>query len=156
MDRDCGFTKADILDPDGKTTFFCHHFARGCCNLGAGGVDGGACDMAGIAGAECSFLHRIPTELDVPRIDNLKDCFGRDRHRQHRDDMGGVGLRGCACGSGDHAAQARLTRTASRCMWADSACLRTLRSCCGTNLASGARPRCAGSVSCRYSRAAAH
>ena len=60
-------------------------------------------------GAECSFLHRIPTEKDVPRystiikfhhcmqpytvnrIDNLKDCFGRDRFRSHRDDMGGVG-----------------------------------------------------------------
>lgn len=75
MERDCGFTKGDLLDPEGKTTFFCSHFARGCCNLGA----------------ECSFYHRIPTELDVPKIDNMKDCFGRDRFRSHRDDMGGVG-----------------------------------------------------------------
>ena len=52
METDCGFTKADLLDPNAKNTYFCLHFARGCCNLGA----------------ECTFFHRIPTQDDLRRF----------------------------------------------------------------------------------------
>ncbi|KAJ3415609.1 Pre-mRNA-splicing factor [Chytridiales sp. JEL 0842] len=65
--RDCGYTRAT------KSSFFCVHFARGCC---AKGVD-------------CNFWHRIPLETD--KIPMAQDIFGRDRFRDERDDMGGVG-----------------------------------------------------------------
>jgi hypothetical protein len=37
----------------------------------------------------CSYLHRLPTIHDMfsPNV----DCFGRDKHADYRDDMGGVG-----------------------------------------------------------------
>lgn len=54
---------------------FCIHYARGCCSQGS----------------ECSFLHRIPIPSDESRIDRTRDCFGRERHRLDRDDMGGTG-----------------------------------------------------------------
>ncbi|KAJ3121769.1 Pre-mRNA-splicing factor [Physocladia obscura] len=47
-----------------KSSSFCIHFARG-------------------------FWHRIP--LAVDRVPMAQDVFGRDRHRDERDDMGGVG-----------------------------------------------------------------
>ena len=64
-----GWTQAD------KTpgSFFCLHFARGVCTKGH----------------ECQYLHRLPGVFDIfnPNI----DCFGRDKHSDYRDDMGGVG-----------------------------------------------------------------
>jgi hypothetical protein len=55
--------------------FFCLHFARGMC----------------AKGKDCQFFHRIPTPEDDRRCDELFDCFGRQRHNKHRDDMSGVG-----------------------------------------------------------------
>jgi hypothetical protein len=67
--HDSGWTTAD------KTpgSFFCLWFARGLCPKGH----------------ECEYLHRLPTIFDVfnPNV----DCFGRDKHSDYRDDMGGVG-----------------------------------------------------------------
>ena len=55
--------------------FFCLHFARGMC----------------AKGKDCYYYHRIPTPEDDARCDELFDCFGRQRHNKHRDDMSGVG-----------------------------------------------------------------
>lgn len=67
--NDSGWTAAD------KTpgSYFCLFFARGLCPKGH----------------ECQYLHRLPGIFDVfnPNI----DCFGRDKHSDYRDDMGGVG-----------------------------------------------------------------
>lgn len=67
--KDSGWTAAD------KTpgSYFCLFFARGLCPKGH----------------ECQYLHRLPTVFDVfnPNV----DCFGRDKHSDYRDDMGGVG-----------------------------------------------------------------
>eukprot|EP00960_Hanusia_phi_P051402 760786-Hanusia_phi.AAC.4 len=71
--RDAGRTKAD--DRFGDSAYCCIFFARGCCALGA----------------ECTFLHRIPTPQDDKRLDMLHDIFGRDRHASDRDDMRGTG-----------------------------------------------------------------
>lgn len=64
-----GWTQAD------KTpgSYFCLFFARGICPKGH----------------ECQYLHRLPGIYDIynPNI----DCFGRDKHADYRDDMGGVG-----------------------------------------------------------------
>ncbi|KAF8428688.1 pre-mRNA splicing factor CWC2 [Tirmania nivea] len=67
--RDSGYTRADRV----PGSFFCLFFARGLCPRGH----------------ECEYLHRLPTVLDLfnPNI----DCFGRDKHSDYRDDMGGVG-----------------------------------------------------------------
>ncbi|KAI8615138.1 hypothetical protein BC830DRAFT_323661 [Chytriomyces sp. MP71] len=65
--NDCGYTRAS------KSSSFCIHFARGVC----------------AKGPECNFWHRIP--LPVDRVPMAQDVFGRDRHRDERDDMGGVG-----------------------------------------------------------------
>ncbi|KAK6097636.1 Pre-mRNA-splicing factor [Batrachochytrium dendrobatidis] len=67
LERDAGKTKA------GKKGLFCLHFARGCCSKGN----------------DCTFLHRIPMPGD--RTETTLDCFGRDKHRLDRDDMGGIG-----------------------------------------------------------------
>ncbi len=67
--NDSGWTTAD------KTpgSYFCLFFARGICPKGH----------------ECQYLHRLPTIFDVfnPNV----DVFGRDKHSDYRDDMGGVG-----------------------------------------------------------------
>ncbi|KAJ9657334.1 Pre-mRNA-splicing factor [Neophaeococcomyces mojaviensis] len=64
-----GWTQAD------KTpgSYFCLFFARGICPKGH----------------TCQYLHRLPNVYDIfnPNI----DCFGRDKHSDYRDDMGGVG-----------------------------------------------------------------
>ena len=58
-----------------RKPFICLHFARGECD----------------AGAECVFLHRIPTAEDEEGADTFHDIFGREKHRDERDDLGGVG-----------------------------------------------------------------
>lgn len=67
--RDSGYTRADRV----PGSYFCLFFARGLCPKGH----------------ECEYLHRLPTVHDIfnPNI----DCFGRDKHSDYRDDMGGVG-----------------------------------------------------------------
>lgn len=67
--RDSGYTRADKV----AGSYFCLFFARGLCPKGH----------------ECEYLHRLPTIHDLfnPNI----DCFGRDKHSDYRDDMGGVG-----------------------------------------------------------------
>ena len=82
---DGGSTRADAAsnrgDPSSSTLsrrdrrFFCLHFARGMC----------------AKGSECLYYHRVPTPADDAACDELYDCFGRQRHSKHRDDMSGVG-----------------------------------------------------------------
>ncbi len=71
--RDAGMTKGD--QTTNGNTFYCLYFARGGC----------------ASGEKCQFIHRIPLPEDAPRIDNMHDCFGRERHATQRDDMNGVG-----------------------------------------------------------------
>lgn len=67
--KDTGYTRAD------KTpgSYFCLFFAKGLCPRGQ----------------DCEYLHRLPGLFDTfnPNV----DCFGRDKHSDYRDDMGGVG-----------------------------------------------------------------
>ncbi|KAL3425710.1 pre-mRNA splicing factor cwc2 [Phlyctema vagabunda] len=67
--KDTGYTKADKING----SFFCLFFARGICPKGQ----------------ECEYLHRLPGIHDMfnPNV----DVFGRDKHSDYRDDMGGVG-----------------------------------------------------------------
>ncbi|KAL4919469.1 hypothetical protein BDW62DRAFT_178989, partial [Aspergillus aurantiobrunneus] len=67
--KDSGYTRADKV----TGSYFCLFFARGVCPKGY----------------ECEYLHRLPTLHDLfnPNV----DCFGRDKHSDYRDDMGGVG-----------------------------------------------------------------
>ncbi|KAK6350684.1 Pre-mRNA-splicing factor [Orbilia javanica] len=67
--KDSGYTKADRV----PGSYFCLFFARGLCPHGH----------------QCEYLHRLPTIHDLfnPNI----DAFGRDKHSDYRDDMGGVG-----------------------------------------------------------------
>ena len=67
--KDSGYTKAD------KTpgAYFCLFFASGICPKGV----------------DCEYLHRLPTVTDI--FPSNVDCFGRDKHADYRDDMGGVG-----------------------------------------------------------------
>lgn len=69
ISKDSGYTKADKV----PGSYFCLFFARGQCPRGQ----------------ECEYLHRLPTVTDLfnPNV----DCFGRDKHSDYRDDMGGVG-----------------------------------------------------------------
>ena len=78
--NDAGYTKCDggppaTQHPSKEKGFFCLHFARGMC----------------IKGDDCTFYHRIPTPRDDSATEELVDCFGRQRHAKHRDDMDGVG-----------------------------------------------------------------
>jgi hypothetical protein len=67
--NDSGFTKADKI----PGSYFCLFFARGICPKGQ----------------DCEYLHRLPGVHDIfnPNV----DAFGRDKHSDYRDDMGGVG-----------------------------------------------------------------
>lgn len=69
ISRDSGYTKADSI----PGSYFCLFFARGVC----------------WKGQDCEYLHRLPNVFDIfpPHV----DCFGRDKHADYRDDMGGVG-----------------------------------------------------------------
>ena len=66
---DSGYTRADKV----AGSYFCLFFAKGLCPRGH----------------ECEYLHRLPGLHDLfnPNV----DCFGRDKHSDYRDDMGGVG-----------------------------------------------------------------
>ncbi|KAI0537814.1 RNA recognition domain-containing protein [Xylaria digitata] len=69
IQKDGGYTRADKV----TGSYFCLFFARGICPRGQ----------------DCEYLHRLPGVHDLfnPSI----DCFGRDKHSDYRDDMGGVG-----------------------------------------------------------------
>ncbi|KAL8803586.1 MAG: hypothetical protein Q9182_003091 [Xanthomendoza sp. 2 TL-2023] len=69
IERDSGYTRGDKI----AGSYFCLFFARGLCPRGK----------------ECEYLHRLPGIHDLfnPNV----DCFGRDKHSDYRDDMGGVG-----------------------------------------------------------------
>eukprot|EP00873_Tetraselmis_striata_P009780 jgi/Tetstr1/430044/TSEL_019905.t1 len=79
ISRDAGRTRADWAG----IQQLCVYFAQGCCT----------------AGQNCTFLHRAPTEQDAVTLekDHSRDCFGRDRGRDDKDDRGGVGsaMRDC-------------------------------------------------------------
>lgn len=66
---DSGYTRGDKI----AGSYFCLFFAKGLCPRGH----------------ECEYLHRLPGLHDLfnPNV----DCFGRDKHSDYRDDMGGVG-----------------------------------------------------------------
>lgn len=66
---DTGYTKADKV----PGSYFCLFFARGICPKGQ----------------ECEYLHRLPGIHD--HFNPNVDVFGRDKHSDYRDDMGGVG-----------------------------------------------------------------
>lgn len=68
--RDSGYTKADKI----PNSFICLFFARGCCHKGK----------------KCEYLHRLP-DITKDCFAGTKDCFGRDKFSDYRDDMGGVG-----------------------------------------------------------------
>ncbi|MCJ1275586.1 Pre-mRNA-splicing factor [Puttea exsequens] len=67
--KDSGYTRGDKV----PGSYFCLFFAKGLCPRGQ----------------ECEYLHRLPGIFDTfnPNV----DCFGRDKHSDYRDDMGGVG-----------------------------------------------------------------
>ena len=67
--KDTGYTRGDKV----VGSYFCLFFAKGLCPRGQ----------------ECEYLHRLPGLFDTfnPNV----DCFGRDKHSDYRDDMGGVG-----------------------------------------------------------------
>lgn len=84
LETDAGFTKADLMNSNSAENsnnkkqhkrFFCIHFARGVC----------------AKGSECAYYHRVPLPEDDARCEELFDCFGRQRHSKHKDDMSGVG-----------------------------------------------------------------
>lgn len=65
--RDSGRTRAKTQSP------ICLFYARGCCYLGE----------------KCKYHHRLPSETDC--LPPTKDCFGRDKTANYRDDMDGAG-----------------------------------------------------------------
>lgn len=67
--KDSGYTRADRV----PGSYFCLFFAKGLCPRGH----------------ECEYLHRLPGIHD--HFNPNVDCFGRDKHSDYRDDMGGVG-----------------------------------------------------------------
>ncbi|KAL8454564.1 hypothetical protein Emed_000285 [Eimeria media] len=71
---DSGYTAADT-QPGNSEAYFCAFFAKGCCTKGS----------------ECRYKHRVPTLEDEATLEWSRDIFGRERHRDHRDDMGGAG-----------------------------------------------------------------
>lgn len=70
--RDVGRTKGSA----DKSSSICVFFARGCCPHGS----------------LCRFWHRLPCEEDREEVPY--DVFGRERHAEFRDDMGGTGAFG--------------------------------------------------------------
>lgn len=74
---DTGYSRGSLA----KQAIFCLHFARGVCTRGH----------------ECMYLHRLPTGTDDAHCALLYDIFGREKHRNEREDNGGTGsyMRSC-------------------------------------------------------------
>jgi hypothetical protein len=70
---DPGWTQADSRNSEEAS--FCLWFAKGCCTKGSA----------------CRYKHRVPTKEDDTKNEHMMDIFGRERHANHKDDMGGVG-----------------------------------------------------------------
>lgn len=70
-EKDSGQTRGNRRDQ----TYVCLKFARGCCPNGF----------------ECSWLHVTPNAEFNSKLEITKDCFGRDRHEDVRDDQSGTG-----------------------------------------------------------------
>ncbi|SMN22806.1 similar to Saccharomyces cerevisiae YDL209C CWC2 Member of the NineTeen Complex (NTC) that contains Prp19p and stabilizes U6 snRNA in catalytic forms of the spliceosome containing U2 [Maudiozyma saulgeensis] len=70
--KDQGTTRASSKDDK-----FCIYFARGCC----------------VMGSKCSYMHHVPDENDAIlwSQNDMIDCFGREKHAEFREDMGGIG-----------------------------------------------------------------
>ncbi|SCV03066.1 LAMI_0H05204g1_1 [Lachancea mirantina] len=69
-----GYTRGDGV----KQVFFCLYFGKGMCCLGK----------------KCTYLHHVPEGEDVARLalkSNVRDCFGREKFADYREDMGGIG-----------------------------------------------------------------
>ncbi|SCU95500.1 LANO_0E10550g1_1 [Lachancea nothofagi CBS 11611] len=61
-----------------KQLLFCLYFSKGMCCLGR----------------KCEYLHHVPTADDIAKLSlqsDVMDCFGREKHANYREDMGGVG-----------------------------------------------------------------
>ncbi|EGD75021.1 hypothetical protein PTSG_07246 [Salpingoeca rosetta] len=69
--KDAGYTKAR----QASGAFICYKFAKGCCPLGA----------------NCTYLHDLPDAQFDRELDRVRDCFGRERFADQREDQGGVG-----------------------------------------------------------------
>lgn len=84
-ETDAGHTKASgrgiTSIHSNERAYFCIHFARGACHLGP----------------ECGYYHHIPSGEDEAVMEAGRDCFGRERHKEHRDDMAGVGTFASDC-----------------------------------------------------------
>jgi hypothetical protein len=74
VETDAGATAADSKGGNGHR-FFCIQFCRGKC----------------ARGSKCTWFHRIPTVADDGLAEQMHDCFGRERHKTHKDDMSGAG-----------------------------------------------------------------
>lgn len=75
----CGSVQARVV----------YRIPRTCaCFLHADVVQRGMCAML-THSEECNYLHRLPRPYEV--ADQGTDVFGREKHGQYRDDMGGVG-----------------------------------------------------------------
>ena len=71
ISKDEGETRGNARDG----AYTCLKFARGCCPLGY----------------ECPWLHLLPTGEFNANLDATRDCFGRERHDEVREDQSGVG-----------------------------------------------------------------
>ena len=70
---DSGWTLADSKNAEEAP--YCMWFAKGSCSRGS----------------NCRYKHRVPTREDDAKADQMVDVFGRERHSDHKNDMGGVG-----------------------------------------------------------------
>lgn len=70
---DTGRTRA----AQGDINTFCLYFCKGCCDQGQA----------------CSYLHRLPTQLDEARCskDMSTDIFGREKRAEHEGYRSGAG-----------------------------------------------------------------
>lgn len=97
--KDAGYTRAD----GGNCAYLCLFFARGCCPYGYDPPIPSPSTIVFLHGltvmiafgslvrsVECAFLHKLPPKAhELP--DASMDVFGREKHSDYRDDMGGVG-----------------------------------------------------------------
>ena len=70
---DAGWTQADSKNAEEAP--FCLWFAKGACSRAS----------------SCRYKHHVPSREEDVKADQMVDIFGRERHADHKDDMGGVG-----------------------------------------------------------------
>lgn len=87
ISTDAGYTRGD----GGNNAYCCLFFARGCCPYGSVPSSLLPPFPTNLAhSSECTFLHRLPPNQSALPNTSL-DVFGREKHADYRDDMGGVG-----------------------------------------------------------------